>query len=369
MKCGVPVAFEEQVSPTEFKAKCCRMLPYEVVGRREAHGSYLKRAPHMQKGHVFPRLVIEFFLKTKDKVWKGYDLPCDDPLMIHDEEKGEIHLYDPKQPNLAQSPAKPFLTLSEDEVFTQDDEVVLMHMMEDITRRTFFVLEKAWKLLGKKLVDFKVEFGIDQEGNLLLADVIDNDSWRLLDDGGDYLDKQVYRDGGEIDEVTAKYKQVADLTDRFYVPRQRIILWRGSKNDHIEVFLESLKIRLNPGTDVEFQIITCSAHKQPSRAYRELQTLLAETSNTVIIAYVGMSNGAGLILEANSDVSVITVPAVYKDFPLDVWSSLRAPSNVPVMTMLEPANAVLAALKILAMLHPGTYADLRIEQEELLTDC
>jgi len=30
------------------------------------------------------------------------------------------------------------------------------------------------------------------------------------------------------------------------------------------------------------------------------------------------------------------------------WSSLRTPSNVPVMTVLEPANAVLAALQILS---------------------
>ena len=41
---------------------------------------------------------------------------------------------------------------------------------------------------------------------------------------------------------------------------------------------------------------------------------------------------------------VITVPASAKDFPEDVWSSLRAPSAVPVMTMMEPSNAVLAAL-------------------------
>ena len=59
--CGLPVAFEEQDSATSFIAPKCSMLPYEVVVRREAHGSYLKRKPHFSKGQLFPRLIVEFF--------------------------------------------------------------------------------------------------------------------------------------------------------------------------------------------------------------------------------------------------------------------------------------------------------------------
>ena len=65
--CGVPVAFEEQVDARTFLAPRCRMLPYEVVVRREAHGSYLKRMPGLAKGHLFPKLLVEFFLKTNGK--------------------------------------------------------------------------------------------------------------------------------------------------------------------------------------------------------------------------------------------------------------------------------------------------------------
>ena len=79
--CGLPVAFEEQDSATSFIAPGCHMLPYEVVVRREAHGSYLKRNPHFAKGQLFPQLIVEFFLKTKDRNWKGKPLVCDDPLM------------------------------------------------------------------------------------------------------------------------------------------------------------------------------------------------------------------------------------------------------------------------------------------------
>ncbi len=55
------------------------------VVRREAHGSYLKRSPHFTKGQLFPRLIVEEFLKTKDRDWKGKPLVCDDPLMEYDE--------------------------------------------------------------------------------------------------------------------------------------------------------------------------------------------------------------------------------------------------------------------------------------------
>ena len=213
--CGIPVTFMEQTSDTEFIAEHCRMLPYEVVVRREAYGSYLKRAPHLSKGHIFPKLVLEFYLKTRGKVWGRHELVCDDPLMICNFEAEEICLYDPKQPDLVQTPHVPFLTLPFGEVFTKRGEENLFEKMGDIARRTFLILEKAWLLQGWKLVDFKVEFGISHDGTLLLADVIDNDSWRVVDHHGNHLDKQIYREGGDIDDVLAKYQQVADITGRF----------------------------------------------------------------------------------------------------------------------------------------------------------
>ena len=61
--------------------------------RREAHGSYLKRNPHFSKGQLFPQLIVEFFLKTKDKNWKGKSLICDDPLLIYQKEASQIQLF------------------------------------------------------------------------------------------------------------------------------------------------------------------------------------------------------------------------------------------------------------------------------------
>jgi len=352
--CGLPVAFVEQDSAISFTAPKCQMLPYEVVVRREAHGSYLKRNPHLAKGQLFPQALVEFYLKSKDKNWKGKPLICDDPLMQFAEEAKQISLFNPAKPLQGQ---EPFLVLSASEVFGSDEEWKIFPEMRRIARQAFLVLEKAWQLEGGRLVDLKVEFGFDSKGTLLLADVIDNDSWRVIE-GGAYIDKQVYRDGGALDDVAAKYRHVAEVTGRFHVPRQRIILWRGSEKDKTDAFSDALG-ELN---DL-MSVVTCSVHKEPVNAASIFHRMVQEIPDTVVIAYIGRSNGAGPTLSAMSTVPVITVPASIKEFPDDLWSSLRAPSAVPVMTVLEPGNAVLAALQILSGRNPRLYAKLRGEIE------
>src|SRR3974390_3582646 len=117
--CGLPVGFTEQESDISFLAPQCTMLPYEVVVRREAHGSYLKRNPHIAKGQLFPQLLVEFYLKTKDKNWKGKPLIADDPLMQYADGATQIKLFNPAKQLLGQ---EPFLVLPTSEVFTRADE-------------------------------------------------------------------------------------------------------------------------------------------------------------------------------------------------------------------------------------------------------
>jgi phosphoribosylaminoimidazole carboxylase/phosphoribosylaminoimidazole-succinocarboxamide synthase len=352
--CGLPVAFIEQDSETSFVAPNCSMLPYEVVVRREAHGSYLKRNPHLAKGQLFPQALVEFYLKTKDKNWKGKPLVADDPFMQLTDDGKQIKLFNPAKPLQGQ---EPFLVLPVSDVFSRADESKMFPEMQRVARQTFLVLEKAWQLEGGTLVDLKVEFGFDAKGNLLLADVVDNDSWRVLE-GGAYIDKQIYREGGALEDVAAKYRHVAEVTGHFHLPRQRIILWRGSDRDKTEAFSEALGELKDMMT-----VVTCSIHKEPVRGAATLHRMLQEVPDTVVIAFIGRSNGAGPVLSALSAAPVITVPASVKDFPEDVWSSLRAPSSTPVMTVLEPANAVLAALQILSGRNPRLYAKVRGEIE------
>ena len=353
--CGIPVAFKEQIDANKFLAPRCDMIHLEVVARRAAHGSYEKRNPIMKKDHYLPRLEVEFFLKTSDCIWEGQTIPVDDPLMQFKD--GKVYLYLPNVPLSAQ---KPFMIL---DMFPLSDNLALYNTIDEITCRTFLILEKAWQLVGGRLVDFKIEFGFDTLGNLLLADVIDNDSWRVIYDDN-YIDKQVYRDGGSLDKVIALYQRVADLTSQFRIPNQQIILWRGSEKDDLQIFKQAFESFAGYGCTL--QEVTKSAHKEPVACYLQAHKLVQSKADSVVIAYVGASNAAGPMISANVSVPVITVPADKQQISQDVWSSLRMPSNSLVMTMLDPRNAMLAGLQILSMRNPALYSLLRYEQEKRL---
>ena len=180
---NIPTHFVKQINDQALLVKRCTMLPIEQVQRRIATGSYLKRNPEVIEGTRFEPVLVETFLKDDanhdPQIWK----------------KGII------ERGLANA-----------------EEIAYM---AEQGLRVFETLERAWAGIDVTLVDLKIEFGRDPEGQLLVADVIDNDSWRLWP-GGDktrMLDKQVYRNlnnvtEADLQQVADRYALVADLTGK-----------------------------------------------------------------------------------------------------------------------------------------------------------
>ncbi|GAC1379863.1 MAG: phosphoribosylaminoimidazolesuccinocarboxamide synthase [Ktedonobacteraceae bacterium] len=175
--------FVEQINDTILLVRRCKMLPVEQVQRRIATGSYLKRHPEVSEGTRFEPVLVETFLKD--------DARHDPQIWEEDIVKMEL------------------ATATEIEEMAQEG------------RRVFETLERAWATVDVTLVDLKIEFGRNTTGELLVADVIDNDSWRLWP-GGDktrMLDKQVYRNLQAVTEqdmqgIADRYALVADLTGK-----------------------------------------------------------------------------------------------------------------------------------------------------------
>ena len=369
---GIPVSYERQISDTEFIVKKNKMIPLEVIIRRYIGegSSYLKRRPELydQLPLRFPNVLFELFLKTTGKklVIDGKtlvkNLSVEDPLIANpDDFVGYWNLVHPKKP--AWDPESSVGRVSINRFFNLTGlgkkRGAGIQEIKAMTRKIFLVLEGAWKNLGYRLLDFKIEFAIDEEtGEIMVADVIDNDSWRLRTADWREVSKQVFRDGKGMDEVEEVYTLVAREVEKLRIPKQALVVWSGSKDDPFP------EIPVLPG--VEIVRIFESGHKKTLKCMKILNDLHKKyPEGFVIIANVGMSNGLGPVLASHTPMPVISVPALIKEFPDDIWSSMRMPSQVPMATIMAGKNAIDYALNILAQKNPAVYAYRQQAIEEL----
>ena len=89
-----------------------------------------------------------------------------------------------------------------------------------------------------------------------------------------------------------------------------------------------------------------SAHKQAPEALALLEKYKNE--KVIYVTIAGRSNALSGFVAGNSNKVTIACPpfADKTDMLVNIHSTLQMPSNVPVMTILEPANVALAIKRI-----------------------
>src|SRR5438105_11685588 len=137
----------------------------------------------------------------------------------------------------------------------------------------------------------------------------------------------------------------------------QVIIIMGSKGDlpHTQAVVKTLK-----ALEISYQLRVCSAHKATQRLLEMLQTY-EQQGPLVYITIAGRSNALSAVVDANTRYPVIACPPYSDRFGgMDVLSSLRMPSGLGAVVVLEPEAAAIAAAKMLA-LADGSLRD-KIEQ-------
>ena len=164
----IPSHFVRKISETEQLVRRVKIIPLEVVVRNVAAGSLSKRIG-WEEGKELPHPIVEFYYKDDD---------LGDPLLAEE----HIRLL----------------------------ELASEALIEELKKRGLAVnkaLESLMLSKGIRLIDFKLEFGLDQKGEILLADEISPDTCRFWDiESGKILDKDRFR--RDLGGVTEAYLEI-----------------------------------------------------------------------------------------------------------------------------------------------------------------
>jgi phosphoribosylaminoimidazole-succinocarboxamide synthase len=276
--CGLPTHYlngGEDDDYNEMVVRRCNMIPLEVVTRGVAAGSFVKRNPSVQRGALLVPRVIEFFLK---------DDAAHDPMIAPDQ-------------IVAQSIAAP-------------QEVGIM---TELARLTFDILSHAWRKRDVLLVDLKIEFGRlaggENQGQLVIADVIDNDSWRIWPQGREelMLDKQIYRnlegvDDEALEQVKRAYERVAELVGTFPVMRPGMAAVIAGSAAQVERANEVVEMLGQLGLPTVRHV--ASPASTPAYVLQLTQQLEASFARLILVA-VGEDDLLRSMLEATSSAPVL----------------------------------------------------------------
>lgn len=167
---GIKTHYIEKIDERKMKTKKLNIIPLEFIVRNYTAGSMAKMLG-LEDGFKLDRPVLEICYK-KDEL--------NDPL-INDHHAIALGLV---------------------------SEENLKKCYELALKINEYLIE-LFNSVGLKLVDFKVEFGLDENNNIILGDEFSPDNARLWDKENKRLDKDVFRkDLGDIRET---YAQIYDL--------------------------------------------------------------------------------------------------------------------------------------------------------------
>lgn len=276
--CGLPTHYlngGEDDDDNEMVVRRAAMIPLEVVIRGVAAGSFARRNPGIQRGTLLVPRVIEFFLK---------DDAQHDPMISPDQ-------------IVAQGIAAP-------------QEI---GVMTELARLTFDILSHAWRRRDVLLVDLKVEFGRlagnENQGQLVIADVVDNDSWRIWPQGREelMLDKQMYRNLQSVDEaaledVKRAYERVAELVGTFPVMRPGMVAVIADAPSQVERANDIVTGLGQVGLPTVRHVASPST--TPGYVLQLLQQLEASFARLIVVA-VGESDLLRSMLDASSSAPVL----------------------------------------------------------------
>ena len=160
-----------------------------------------------------------------------------------------------------------------------------------------------------------------------------------------------------LEDLTNSYTSNSSTTEndtnnteykRFFTNCSRVIIIAGSVSDkwHVDKLVASCI-----DANLEFEVFYSSAHKNTLEVMNILTQIEEVCSRVVWITVAGMSNALSGVIAANSKFPVIACPPFKDkcDIQIDINSSLRCPSGVPVMTVLSVGNAVESCRRILAL--------------------
>ncbi|MCS7124331.1 MAG: AIR carboxylase family protein [Candidatus Bathyarchaeota archaeon] len=126
----------------------------------------------------------------------------------------------------------------------------------------------------------------------------------------------------------------------------KIVILMGSERDldfakeigkHLQAF------------NLAYEFRVASAHKTPEKVLKILREY--ENENVVYITVAGRSNALSAFVDANTTKPVIACPPYSEKFAgADIYSSLRVPSGIGSVVIIEPEGAAIAAAKILALM-------------------